>query len=313
MEIIDKYIYAIGKKLPMKSKKEVMDELKSLMLDEIEAKYGDSPSEDDLLRYIKEYGSPSEVAARYRKNEMIIANDYSELYYLLIKIVVFALSIAFLTVFLINIITNLNNPNILHNVLQFFGNIFSASLSAIGAITILFIIISRKFDINELDIDITWDVKELDNVQIKREKESKGAIAFELILSIIFLSLLNYAPKFVSFLESSFEKSTLKLGHYINPEVLTNLLLLIAIVWVIEIISIILKLVFENKYTYLFEIFVNILNLGVMIYVIQLEDLYMNYQSLLGFRGIFVVAMIAGFIELITNIFDYVKYYILER
>jgi len=313
MELIDKYIYEIGKKLPVKTKKEIINELHSLMLDEIESQYGSDPSEDQLREYIDEYGSPWEVAARYRKDEMIISNAYSELYYLLIKIVVFALSIAFLTIFIINVVTHIDNPNILNNIFKLFGNIISASLSGVGAVTIVFILISRNFDEKEIDIDIPWNAKELDAVHITKEKESKGSLAFELILSIIFLSLLNYAPKFIGFLEKSFERSSIELGHYINPEVFSSLLLLISIVWVIEIISIILKIVVENKYAYLFEIITNILNLGVLIYIIQLDSLYINYQSILGFRAIFIFAFIAGIIDLITNIYDYIKYYIIEN
>ncbi len=313
MELIDKYIYEIGKKLPLKSKKEIINELQSLMLDEIESQYGTNPSDQELREYINDYGSPWEVAARYRKEEMIISNAYSELYYLLIKIVVFALSIAFLTIFIINIVTHLDNPNILNNVFKLFGNIISASLSGVGAVTLVFILISRNFEEKEIDIDIPWNAKELDSVHITKDKESKGALAFELILSIIFLSLLNYAPRFIGFLEASFERSTIELGHYINQEVFSSLLLLISVVWVIEIVSIVLKLVVENKYTYLFEIITNILNLGVLIYIIQFDSLYINYQSILGFRAIFVFAFIAGIIDLITNICDYVKYYILEN
>lgn len=40
MKLLEQYIYAIGKKLPYKSRNEIKMELKSAFLDELEAKYG---------------------------------------------------------------------------------------------------------------------------------------------------------------------------------------------------------------------------------------------------------------------------------
>ncbi|MGD1823171.1 MAG: hypothetical protein ACPKM0_10480 [Pleomorphochaeta sp.] len=314
MELVDKYIYSIGRKLPLNSKKEIEKELKSLILDEIETKYGKNPSKEEQLEYINEFGSPSEVAQKYRKNDSLIAPHYSQAFITLIKILTFALSIAFIVVFIINVVSNMDNPVIIKNVLKLFSNIFTSSLCAIGGLTIFFIFLSRYFNETDINFDIPWDAKELESIEIDKKRESKVSIAFELILSIIFLSLINYAPRFIEFAQRVLDKSPIQLGHYINIEIFETILIYIIIVWVIEIISMVIKLVIENnKIIDTVELIVNLLNIGLLIYIIQLNDLYVNYQSLIGFRGLFVFVLIVSIIEVISNLFSFVKNSIVER
>ena len=314
MDLIDKYIYAIGKKLPYDSREEIKLELKSLILDEIESSYGATPTKQEVEKTIYEFGSPSEVAARYKKDDVVISKDYTSMYFMLIKILIAAMSLAFSVIFIIDLISNFDSFNVANNILKLFANIFSSSLGAIGGLTCVMILLTRYSNEKFINFEENWSIKELDAIKIKPEKESKIGIAFELFFSVLFLSLINFAPALISLAERSFERSTIMLGHHINIVVFKELLLFISIVWLLEIVSLIIKLITdESKFLSLYDIIVEFMNIGLLLYIIQYKDLYLDYKSLLGFRGIFVFIAIISIIDLISNIFKFIKYYILEN
>ena len=85
MKDLDKYIYAIGQKLPIKGREETKKELKSLILDEIEAKYGENPTEDDILAFIQDFGAPVKVAKKYSDSKGVISDGLTDLYFLILN------------------------------------------------------------------------------------------------------------------------------------------------------------------------------------------------------------------------------------
>lgn len=313
MDLIDKYIYAIGKKLPYDSRDEIKLELKSLLLDEIESSYGNNPSLEDIEKVIYEFGSPADVASRYKKDDVVISRDYTGIYFILIKILVAAMIIAFSVIFIVDLITNFESFNVLKSVFNLFGNVITSSLSAIGALTCVMILVTKYNDEKFINFEENWSIKELDMIKIKPENESKIVISFELFFSVLFLLIINVAPTLISLAEKAFEFSGMELGHYINIVVFKELLILITLVWLLEIFSFIIRLINgESKYISLYDLIVEVLNIVLLIYIIQNSNLYLNYTSLLGFRGIFVIMVVISIVEIISNIYKFIKYYILE-
>ena len=73
MELLDRYIYDVGRRLPAKQREDIEKELKSLLLDALEARTGGAePTEADMAAVLKEFGSPEEVAARYAGERYVI-------------------------------------------------------------------------------------------------------------------------------------------------------------------------------------------------------------------------------------------------
>ena len=95
MRIIEQYITAIRAFLPLKGRADITNELRSLLLDEIEGTYGKTPSEDDVKNAIKSFGNPFEVASRYKNKLPVIAEGLKEFYFLIIIILTGAMGIVF--------------------------------------------------------------------------------------------------------------------------------------------------------------------------------------------------------------------------
>jgi hypothetical protein len=103
MKLIEQYLRAISYNLPLSKRKDVVEELRSLMMDEIEQRFGAEPGENDLRDYINEFGAPNQVAARYRSGRGVIAEGFRDIYFLIIKIVFAAMLVALLRYFLSNL------------------------------------------------------------------------------------------------------------------------------------------------------------------------------------------------------------------
>ncbi|MBI9100415.1 MAG: hypothetical protein JEY91_18180, partial [Spirochaetaceae bacterium] len=217
MKIIDQYIYAIGQKLPMKGRSDVKQELKSLLLDDIEAKYGTDPTEEQVNRAIMEFGKPGKVAMKYSGEKLVIASGFTDLYFLIFKIIIFAMAVAFTTIFFVELFTgNQSTTDILKGIGSILLNTYNTSIAGIGMMTIIFILISRFMKESQVDLEEDWTPKELKGIPLGEEAESKLESFFSIFFLLIFIAIISFFPQLLSFAENSFEKSGLILGNRIN-------------------------------------------------------------------------------------------------
>ncbi|MDM8535024.1 hypothetical protein QUF55_10030, partial [Clostridiaceae bacterium HSG29] len=236
MKVLEQYIYAIGKHLPYNSRQEIKKELYASLLDEIENKFGDNPSQKDLENTIAIYGSPREVANRYKDDNFIIGKGYTDLFFFISKIIVLALSIAFTTLFVIGLFENdFNINNIIIDLVKVFGQIITSSLNALGWLTAIFIIITRVNQDNYVNLEEDWTPKELKDIKIGPEVESKVGSGFAIFFILIFITIINVLPQLPTICENSFNASGL-LGHSLNIDLFKIYLLPLSIIWFGEII-----------------------------------------------------------------------------
>ncbi len=238
MKLLEQYIYAIGKKLPYKSRNEIKMELKSAFLDELEAKYGKTPpSEADIESLIASHGAPREVASRYKTDNVVIGSGYTDLFFMIMKIIIFALTIAFTVTFVVELLSgDLKNSIMVIEVLKIPGNVISGSLSAFGSLTIVFIILTKFNTDEKINLDEDWKPSELKDIQVGPEEESKVGSAFAIFFILIFVSVINSSPHLVNVAERAFESSGLELGHYIHLETFKYFLIPLTIIWLGELV-----------------------------------------------------------------------------
>ncbi len=65
MELIDRYVYEVGRHLPRKDRSDIQVELQSTLVDTLEDRVEGDPSQEDVVALLKEFGSPQKVAASY--------------------------------------------------------------------------------------------------------------------------------------------------------------------------------------------------------------------------------------------------------
>ena len=209
MELIDRYIYAVGRRLPHKLRADIEKELRSLIMDELDAKTGGGePAEEDVSAVLTKIGPPDTVAAQYGgRPQHLIGPDLFPLYKMVAAIVFAAMAMGLVITFIINLLSN--GGNLFLPFLALLGQIVTGGASALGFVTIAFAILERlvargKVDafikeVNE-DADIQkakewfdhmkWEPEKLKPVP-KKEDATKPVdhilgIAFTLIVLVLF-------------------------------------------------------------------------------------------------------------------------------
>ncbi|MGL1893894.1 MAG: hypothetical protein OCD02_19810 [Spirochaetaceae bacterium] len=318
MEMIDKYIYAIGQKLPLKSRAEIKKELTSLILDEIEGKYGENPTVAQQEEAIISFGTPNKVAKRYSGATLVIGEGFTDLYFMICKIMVGAMSIAFVTVFIVSLFTeNIAGLDILKGFLKVPFRVLQASFSGIGVVTLIFIVISKLMKNGEVDLEDDWGVKELESIELTEKVESKIEAIVSIIFLSVFIALINIYPEFITFLEDSYEKSGLVLGNRVDMNVFSSYIIVFSILGILQIINqvLILKKEMKTRAIYIFETFISLFDLLFTIAILKIGTLFIYNgidqgiftTSTIGFKIFLIIGLITGSFELIGKVVNYIK------
>src|SRR5512147_1988535 len=89
MNLIDKYIAEVGKHLPRKNRADIEAEIRSTLEDMLEEWSQGKGSADEamVLEILKEYGSPREVAAKYKTHQYLIGPRLFPTFEMVLRIV----------------------------------------------------------------------------------------------------------------------------------------------------------------------------------------------------------------------------------
>lgn len=192
---IERYIYAVTKRLPEASREDVKEELNAHINDMLPKQ----PTEHDIEQVLKSLGSPRRLANNYQEDkEYVISPLYYHDYINTLKIVliiIFSLQIVLGT---IDGIINLESNNFFEQVFEIIGsalgNAWSGLFTGFAWVTIIFWIIDR----NMRKKPDEWSMKDLPELphpkttKISRVETIVGLV-FHVVFSAIFIGLfMNY-------------------------------------------------------------------------------------------------------------------------
>ena len=333
MELVDRYIYEVGRHLPRKSRADIQTELRSLILDSLENTPSENLGEDRVASVLREFGPPQEVAASYwPKHNYLIGPDLYPLFRLVTVIVLLAVLGSLLLAMGIGAFFS-PEPVVSMEpqaVIKFLAEIFGSLMSTFGALVLTFAILQRFNVRPELD-DREWDPESLPEIveddQVKRTETVIG-MAFALVI----LAILWFFPNIVGF--------TISWGQEIivNPVIVENIpLISIALMLGIGLDLVLLGQGHWTMGTRLAKIGINLFGIfvlyqlfighnawlaanGVGDFFSSLEALGEGITSNAGaitfgmqaFRLAFAVALIVSSIETIVLIYQFVKRMILN-
>jgi hypothetical protein len=190
MELIDRYVNEVGRHLPRKTRGDIQAELRSLLLDSMDAGDENELSEEQVVAALREFGPPKEVAASYYpKNQYLIGPELYPFFRLVTGIVLAAVLGALLVAMGVNAIINpqplaLPEPG---DALKLFGELAGALLSTFGSLVLTFVILQR-FNVRPELEEAEWDPRKLppveDSDNIDR-RETVIGMAFALVILAI--------------------------------------------------------------------------------------------------------------------------------
>lgn len=151
-DLVVRYIYAVTRYLPQKTRSDVEKELDSLISDMLEERCsGRIPTEADIKAVLTELGTPEELAAKYSgdENKALISGAYLLLYRRIVRLV---LPIAAAAIAFAGLLASFLEWNPGPGSFQFagetlgkiIGGAFTGAFQVFGFITIIFAILERK-------------------------------------------------------------------------------------------------------------------------------------------------------------------------
>jgi hypothetical protein len=198
MEIIERYIYAIKRRLPGKMSDDIATEIESLLYDELEEKFGNKETytKDEIEEVMIEMGHPREVAERYRGGKQyLIGPEIFPIYKMVASIVLGAVTLGLVISFVISAFTMEANTawDSIKPFFGFFPSLFAAWMSAIGGLTITFAIIEHfaKLDGKEFDFSEGWKPSDLPELPEEKDIVRLWEPIVSMVFIIIWLILLN--------------------------------------------------------------------------------------------------------------------------
>lgn len=263
-DIINRYIYQVTKNLPATTRKDIEEELRTLIYDMLEERTKENnPTEHDINAVLMELGKPSELAAKYRDNSLyLIGPNLFPTYLQLLKIVLPAI---LLTMSIISVLELLTSPGqIWYDYLgNWFSNIWGGLFEAFTWITVIFAIFERK-GLSMKDFTPKWEISSLPPLPKKETAISMVESILGIVFHIILMVLLISAPQLLGVFVYSDRLSNIPV---FNLETLDRILPLLLISIGFGILKNIIGLI-ERRYSIKYAVSVSICTVVELLFTI---------------------------------------------
>lgn len=240
---IDRYVYAVGEKLSKNQREDIMQELRSSILDALDerveekrAQLGNSyeATEEDTFSVLEAFGSPSVVAQQYLPNHRYLIGP--ELFDLYRMVMIIALAGVAIGLTVSTVVSAMESSELTHYIYKLPGELIMALTSAVGSVTIVFAGIqyfAPDHQLNDLNISKPWRAKELSEIPFPYNKIKRSETIVEICFTILAMVVFNFFPDILSLF--NFSK-----GDYIriplfDLETLRQYMLFFNIIWIIQI------------------------------------------------------------------------------
>ncbi len=201
-ELTEKYLYDVVRRLPERQRKDIEQELRTLIEDMIEEREGsnDVSREECEREVLTELGDPAKMARSYRGDgEGLISGEYYDRYCYILKIVLICAGAAILLSDIISAMVHVVNEELLSR--SAWWEVFdigialpSALLEIFGVITLIFALMQRyhvKLDLSEE----AWSVEKLPQIPYKKAMISRGESAVGIVFGVLVIILFAYRPQ----------------------------------------------------------------------------------------------------------------------
>lgn len=201
MELIERYVYQVGRRLPERTRTDVEQELRSLLLDALEERTGRTTNftEEEQVAMLEEFGSPEQMADKYRpRPHYLIGPKLYDLYRIAIGAVAGAGGLVAIVTSVVSLLGPNADVNVLSVLLQAWTTFFNVLLSGIGSVTLVFAVLERVVPEEELKLgaDEKWNPRDLPVIEPRDEIKRAGLIAEIVFLVVVIAVLAGFGDRF---------------------------------------------------------------------------------------------------------------------
>jgi hypothetical protein len=190
MELIDRYVNDVGRRLPRKQRTDVREELRSTLYDTLDSRVEGEPTEGDVVRLLEELGSPERVAASYRpSSQYLIGPALYPTFRMVVGIVLAVLPAVLVATFAVSLF--FHPPEMVavgERIFGLFAGLAQAGLNAFGVIVVVFAVLQR-FEVRPDEPEEDWNPRDLPVVH-DTDVMGRGEAVAGIVFPAIFLVLL---------------------------------------------------------------------------------------------------------------------------
>ncbi len=186
--LLDRYMLAFTRKIPISSRKDIVTELRSSIYDTLEGSYGDTLIEEPQMEsLLNDLGAPGALAGSYNQDQRLIGSDIFPFFRMVVLIVWTVLSV--IALIQIGMALTMGDPK---GILMQFAQLFSSLTSSLGAMVIAFYLLQRfgkHIDWNK-EIYEDWTIRDLPEID-RREPIKRWEQIVTICFTIIFIAVVN--------------------------------------------------------------------------------------------------------------------------
>ena len=232
-EMIDRYVNEVGQRLPRKTRMDIEMELRSLLQDALDEQSDGQPTPKIAAAILRDFGSPKEIAARYRPDEALIGAQLFPFYKQILMIVLSIIGVLHLLG--LGFVLWQNDMSIVAGILDFAFSFGRSAFISAGVITLIFAVIERlagdSLKIPEQESK-DWDPNALPPVN-DPDRINRGELLVEIVITLIFIGWLNASTNW--FGDVRFGEQDAGILALISPELLQFVPWLLA-AWLMDIV-----------------------------------------------------------------------------
>ena len=193
MEMLNAYLQELRKHLPLKNREDIIEEIRSALMDMIEERQtGSDPDEATVRAVLMDYGPPRMVAQQYASHQSLIGPQIYPLYFQVLKIVLIVVAaVSILGVIVAAVSGSMGDGRIFITVFETFGGLLSGLFTAFGIVTLAFAMIERTTpEAWRVEVEEDWSPDDLETTE-NVEQVKVSELAIEITLGIVFIVLIN--------------------------------------------------------------------------------------------------------------------------
>jgi hypothetical protein len=192
-ELVERYVHQVGRYLPPQERAEIEAELRSQIQDQLEDRYGQSPTPEEVSSVLKEFGHPYEMAASYSSDKYLVGPI---LYPYMMMVLRYVWLLVPAVVVFLNLFGALISSQPI-NLLSLFIDIVIGALHAtllVSAVVVLFFGLIQhrylKIDAEEVVFN-PLELPEVDDPRVVDRYEAIFGIAIGILFTFLFLYFLS--------------------------------------------------------------------------------------------------------------------------
>lgn len=188
-DLIERYLYAITRRLPTKQRTDVAEELRTLISDMLDERCGGlPPTTKDIRVVLTELGTPGEMVRKYTGGDgaCLIGQPYYAQYLYVLKIVLACVAGGMLIAGALSLATGAEG-GILGGVLEGIASLMAALAFAFTFVTVLFAFFSHR----GIEVEVMGSLDDLPPVPRESKNPARGdavaGIVFSILGAVVFL------------------------------------------------------------------------------------------------------------------------------